>query len=82
MRGFSPVPRRKLPGRTIVVASEDDPYVDFVRAVSIAEAWGAHFVSAGRCGHINSASGLGDWPLGRRILAGLADDRSSLPPSA
>jgi predicted alpha/beta hydrolase family esterase len=29
-------------------------------------------VNAGKYGHIISASGLADWPLGRRILAELA----------
>ena len=71
VRGFSPMPQHRLPGRTIVVASEDDPYVDFARAEFLAKAWGARFVNAGKCGHINSASGLGDWPQGRSILAEL-----------
>jgi uncharacterized protein len=68
VRGFSPMPLQRLPGRTIVVASADDPYVDIARAGHFAKAWGARFVNAGALGHINSASGLKDWPLGRRLL--------------
>jgi predicted alpha/beta hydrolase family esterase len=77
VRGFSPMPLQRLPGTIIVVASEDDPYVDFARAEFFAQSWGARFVNAGKCGHINSASGLGDWRLGQRTLAELADEKSA-----
>jgi len=62
--GFSPVPRRPLRFPSIVVASTDDPYAGPEYARSIAEAWGSRFVSIGPRGHINSESGLGDWPEG------------------
>ncbi len=57
VRGFSPMPLRKLPDRTIVAASADDPFVDPARARYFASVWGARFVEVGSCGHINSASG-------------------------
>ena len=75
VRGFSPMPLRRLPWRSIVVASSDDPFVDPARARLFAESWGARFVDAGRHGHINSASGLGDWPPGKRLLEELANDQ-------
>lgn len=71
VRGFAPMPLVPIPGRSIVVASEDDPYVEMARAASFAKAWRAQFVTAGAHGHINSASGLGDWPAGRKLLLGL-----------
>lgn len=71
VRGFSPIPLHPLPGLCIVAASTDDPYVDPLRARHFANAWGARFVDVGPCGHINSASGLGDWPTGRQLLAAL-----------
>jgi predicted alpha/beta hydrolase family esterase len=71
VRGFSPMPLQRLPGKTIVVASADDPYVDIARAEQFAKAWGARFVNAGASGHINSASGLRDWPAGQKLLAEL-----------
>jgi predicted alpha/beta hydrolase family esterase len=71
VRGFSPMPLAPIPGRSIVVASEDDPYVEIARAASFAKAWGARLVKAGTHGHINSASGLGYWLAGRRLLAEL-----------
>ncbi|HEY8977322.1 MAG TPA: alpha/beta hydrolase, partial [Burkholderiaceae bacterium] len=33
--------------------------------------WGAHALDAGPRGHLNSDSGLGDWPAGRQLLANL-----------
>jgi hypothetical protein len=79
VRGFAPMPLRRIPGRTIVVASADDPYVEPARAASFATAWGASFVSAGAHGHINSASGLRDWPAGQRLLAELMSGSVPVP---
>lgn len=70
-RGFSPMPRLPLPFPATVVASENDPYVALDRARTFAAAWGAAFVDAGARGHLNAASGLGDWPEGRRLFEAL-----------
>jgi len=69
--GFSPLPPKSLPCASIVVASIDDPYgsLDFAR--QCAAAWGSRLVSIGRAGHINAASGLGDWSEGQRLLRSL-----------
>lgn len=71
--GWRPMPTGRLPFPSIVVASTDDEYVTIERAKSFADAWGSMFVNVGPAGHINSASGLGDWPLGRELLAELTD---------
>jgi len=63
-RCFSPIPLAPLPFPAHVVASADDPYVDFARAEFFAASWGASFTDAGACGHINASSGLGAWPEG------------------
>jgi predicted alpha/beta hydrolase family esterase len=78
-RGFAPMPLARLPFAATVIASGDDPYVTFARSRAFAAAWGAGFVDAGAVGHINAASGLGDWAPGRRALAALIDrcDRRS-----
>jgi predicted alpha/beta hydrolase family esterase len=68
---FAPVPLAPLPFPSIVVASDDDPYVSPSRAEAFARALGSRFVRAGAAGHINSDSGHGDWPLGRELLAEL-----------
>ncbi|HEX8391491.1 MAG TPA: alpha/beta hydrolase, partial [Longimicrobium sp.] len=69
--GFAPVPRERLPFRSIVVASTNDEYVTLERAREYGQAWGSEFVNAGALGHINSASGLGEWPQGYALLRNL-----------
>jgi predicted alpha/beta hydrolase family esterase len=66
--GWQPMPLQRLPFPSVVVASSNDEYVTLTRAESFARAWGSRFVNAGALGHINSASGLGDWPEGRALL--------------
>jgi predicted alpha/beta hydrolase family esterase len=72
-RDFAPKPRARLPFPATVIASRNDPYVTLERARAFAAAWGADFVDAGAIGHINAASGLGDWPEGRRWLRALVE---------
>ncbi len=70
--GFSPMPLQPLPFASTVVASSDDPTVSLERSHFFAGAWGSRFVDIGPAGHINSASGLGDWPTGLELLEELA----------
>ena len=67
-RGFHPVPMRRLPFPSIVVASDDDPYVSLQRAREYAIAWGSTLVVLEKAGHINVASGHGPWPEGLALL--------------
>lgn len=61
-RGFMPLPPA-LPGRRItMLASANDPYSDPGYTRTRATAWGAELVELGALGHLNAASGLGDWP--------------------
>ena len=67
---WSPLPLQKLPFKAVVMASRNDPFCSLARARQFADAWGADFVDAGECGHINADSGLGDWPEAHaRLLA-------------
>lgn len=61
---FRPIPRDPLPFPSMVVASDNDPYVSIDRAVEFATCWGSDFHQAGEAGHINVASGHGPWPEG------------------
>lgn len=70
-RVFAPMPLGRLPFAATVVASQSDPFVTFARARTFAAAWGAELVDAGARGHLNAASGLGDWPAGHAILEAL-----------
>lgn len=68
VESFKPVPMVRLPFPSIVVASDDDVYATRERAEAFARAWGSRFVSLSGVGHINSDSGVGDWPEGRALL--------------
>jgi uncharacterized protein len=78
--GWTPMPANRLPFPSIVVASTDDEYVSLERARAFADAWGSRFVNIGDAGHINSASGLGDWPHGRELLTELIENSESFVP--
>lgn len=65
---FRPMPMKRLPFQAIVVASRDDPFVAFDRAIAMARAWGAELVDIGKAGHINTSAGYGEWPEGERLL--------------
>jgi predicted alpha/beta hydrolase family esterase len=64
MRGFDPIVMKRLPFRSVVLASHDDERVDFERAAAFASAWGARLIDVGSLGHIGSAANLGLWPQG------------------
>lgn len=59
---WSPIPLQTLPFRTVLFASNDDPFCAPERARRFAAAWGAGLMDAGARGHLNAESGLGDWP--------------------
>lgn len=66
--GFKPVPQFNLPFKSIVVAGNNDFYVTEERARHFAESWGSELVMLDNAGHINVASGHGDWDEGLEIL--------------
>lgn len=66
---FVGVEARPLACRSIVVASSDDPYCPIEVAQRLAAQWGSGFRNAGGFGHLNAASGLGEWEWGKAVLA-------------
>lgn len=66
--GFTPIPLDKINFKTIVVTSSDDPWVSSSRAKYFAESWGSKLINIGNAGHINTASGYGNWQEGLNIL--------------
>lgn len=78
VNGFAPIPLAPLPFPSIVVASNDDPYVRPERARQFASSWGSRFVDIGAGGHINAESGHGEWPEGERLLGGFCDQVSTV----
>ena len=79
---FGPTPKGPLPFPSIVVASHDDPYIQFHRVRRLAQFWGSRVADAGAVGHINAESDLGAWTFGQFLLNKLtksADDTSHAP---
>ncbi|MCY1377063.1 Serine hydrolase [compost metagenome] len=68
---FAPVPYQRLRYRSILVASNNDPYCPVRTAGAYARAWGSEFVRLNDAGHINVDSGHGPWPLGLALLQSL-----------
>jgi len=69
VRNFAPISTETLPFKSIVVASDNDPYVAIDRAKYFAKSWGSHFINYGSHGHINADSGLGSWQDGKDLVA-------------
>jgi predicted alpha/beta hydrolase family esterase len=70
--GWLPVPRAPLPFRSIVGASRNDPLAGHDRVAELAQAWGSELVDLGEVGHLNPASGYGEWPRADDFIAELS----------
>jgi predicted alpha/beta hydrolase family esterase len=69
--GWFPLPRSPLPFPSIVAASRDDPLASFARVAALAQAWGSRLVDLGHVGHLNPASGFGEWGGALPLIAEL-----------
>lgn len=81
---FAPTPSAPLPFTSIIAASHDDPYMGIRAARRLARLWGSNFADAGKIGHINAQSGIGDWEFGQFLLEMLlrrARSGGILPPT-
>lgn len=72
--GWAPVALQALPFPSVLVGSHNDPYCSWARVQTLAQAWGSQCVDTGAAGHINTASGLGDWDAGHALLQNLMKD--------
>ncbi|MBN2896880.1 MAG: alpha/beta hydrolase [Campylobacterales bacterium] len=61
---FFPValPQELYATESLLVTSEDDPYLNKAEALRFARALGVKHISFQNMGHINAASGYGPWP--------------------
>lgn len=73
IRPFAPMPLKRLPFPTLVVASRSDPRVTFEKAQEFAAAWGADIADAGDLGHMGNEAKLGLWPTGLLLLGRLLE---------
>jgi uncharacterized protein len=65
---FTPIPKTKLPFPSIVVASTNDHWATIERTTIFAANWGSKLFFIGDAGHINAASGHGNWNEGLDLL--------------
>jgi predicted alpha/beta hydrolase family esterase len=72
---WRPVEMKKLPFKSILVGSQNDPYCTADRAQAFAKAWGSDYLELGFKGHVNAESNLGDWPDGRALLNSLMKEK-------
>jgi predicted alpha/beta hydrolase family esterase len=69
--GWLPCPRQRLPFPSIVAASRNDPLAAYERVAGMASAWGSRLVDLGEVGHLNPASGYGEWPMAETLIGEL-----------
>nr|WP_314259199.1 alpha/beta hydrolase [uncultured Devosia sp.] len=66
---FGAMPQDRIPFPTLVVASQDDPYMPYAKLVTLAGLWGSRIHDMGHVGHINVESGFGRWTQGYALAA-------------
>ena len=71
--GWLPVPRQPLPFPSIVAGSRNDPLASIERVQQLAQHWGSRFDDLGDVGHLNPASGHGEWPQAEDYIRELAE---------
>jgi predicted alpha/beta hydrolase family esterase len=73
------MPARPLGVPSVLVASTSDPWMSFGRACDWAHKWGAQLINLGAVGHINVASGHGEWTDGLAIYNSLHSEVTRVP---
>jgi len=72
--GWLPIPRQPLPFSSLMAVSTDDPLCKFERGIELARQWGSRVVNLGAVGHVNPASGFGEWPRAEALIQEFALD--------
>ena len=73
IRNFSPFPTKTVSFPSVVIGSENDPYMSLERVKELADYWGSDFINVGKKGHINSDSNLEYWEEGQVFLQQLIE---------
>ncbi len=71
LASFTPIPTQKLPFPSVIVGSNNDHWATQQRTKTFAQQWGSTLHFIGNAGHINAASGFGQWHAGLVILKNL-----------
>lgn len=69
--GWDPLPKGRLPFPSILAASSNDYLASFEAATAMAADWGSELVNLGAVGHLNPASGFGEWPQAEAFIEAL-----------
>jgi predicted alpha/beta hydrolase family esterase len=67
-----PVPRQRLPFRSLVCTSRNDPLASGESAQKLAKCWQSEIIDLGEVGHLNPASGYGEWPMALELIQRLS----------
>lgn len=70
--GWLPVPTQTLPFHSLVATSDNDPLARTEQVMALAQNWGSDTVALGTVGHLNPASGYGEWPLAMSLIEQLS----------
>ena len=70
--GFAPVPPAIRGRRALIISSSNDPYGNTRWSRQLAEAYRAELIELTNAGHINVASGLGEWQEGWNRVSAFA----------
>ena len=72
---WNPIVRQRLPFKSIVAISRNDPCCTLMRASVMAHAWGSRLADCGMSGHINADAKLGEWKDGFALLQDLLKEK-------
>jgi uncharacterized protein len=68
IQGYQCSSFEKLPVKSLMIASSNDPYASVDRTEFFAKQWSSELIWIGEKGHINVSAGFGDWPDGEEYL--------------
>jgi predicted alpha/beta hydrolase family esterase len=76
-----PVPRERLPFHSVVAVSRNDPLASPDRVLALAADWGSECVDLGAVGHLNPASGYGEWSRADALIEALSRPAGDFVPA-
>jgi len=62
------IPTHALPVPSMLIASDNDPWMQASKARLWGECWGSRTFTLKDAGHINTSSGFGPWPDGLKLF--------------
>ena len=62
---------------SIAPMGRNDPLAGYDRVDDLAAAWGSRLVDLGEVGHLNPASGYGEWPHAETLIERLIEQRAA-----